>query len=197
MLNSLRSHSRPRHFFIRCAVAGLLAIATNGSPLAETSQRRADNPLPHQLREIAKWIAENSELPANFELPRISFMPRAQLASVRFGGFVAAERNFAASDQAAQTTSQREVLALYHNASKTIFLAKGWTGSGDKEISVLVHEMVHHLQNVGEVSYPCPQAREKPAYLMQAKWLEQHGLDLGKEFDIDDFTIAMTSMCGY
>jgi len=33
--------------------------------------------------------------------------------------------------------------------------------------------MVHDLQNVGGLKYACPQAREKPVYQAQDKWLAQ------------------------
>jgi hypothetical protein len=58
-----------------------------------------------------------------------------------------------------------------------------------------VHEMVHHLQNVGQLKYDCPAAREKPAYLAQNRWLRQFGLDLENEFQIDMFTIVAMSAC--
>jgi hypothetical protein len=195
MLFWLQILSTPRHFFIRCAVAGLLAIATNGSPLAETSQRRADIPSQHQLAEIVKWISENSDMPAIYESPHVSLVPPAQLAHMRYGVLLNGAGGKENGDHAAQTTNQREVIALYNNATKTIYLADNWSGANAKELSVLVHEMVHHLQNIGKVQYACPEAREKPAYLAQDKWLQRHGLSLEKEFDIDKFTLVMNSVC--
>jgi hypothetical protein len=58
-----------------------------------------------------------------------------------------------------------------------------------------VHEMVHHLQNVGGLKYPCPDAREKPAYLAQDRWLRRFGLDLETAFGIDLFTVLVRSAC--
>jgi hypothetical protein len=46
---------------------------------------------------------------------------------------------------------------------KTIYLPKNWTGSTPAELSVLVHEMVHHLQGATKTKYECPQAREQLA----------------------------------
>jgi hypothetical protein len=57
--------------------------------------------------------------------------------------------------------------------------------------------MVHHLQNVGGLKFVCPQAREKLAYLAQDKWLERFGLSLENEFDVDMFTVLITSACMY
>jgi hypothetical protein len=134
---------------------------------------------------------------AIYEPPHVSLVPSAQLARMRYGVLLSDAGGKGADDHAAQTTNQREVVALYNNTTKTIYLADNWSGADAKEISVLVHEMVHHLQNIGKVQYACPEAREKPAYLVQDKWLQQHGLDLEKEFEIDKFTLVMNSACAH
>ena len=97
-------------------------------------------------------------------------------------------------DPAVPAIQQREVVALY-DMTKTIFLPDAWTGTTAAEISVLVHEMVHHLQNLAGLKYDCPAAREKPAYLAQDRWLQQYGLDLDTEFQIDKFTLVVSSAC--
>ena len=40
-----------------------------------------------------------------------------------------------------------ETVAVYDDATRTIYLAEGWSGATRAELSVLVHEMVHHLQS--------------------------------------------------
>jgi predicted metalloprotease len=90
---------------------------------------------------------------------------------------------------------QREVVALYDNSTSTIYLPEGWTGASVAEQSVLVHEMVHHLQNIAGLKFACGGEREKPAYLAQDKWLKQHGLELEKEFEVDMFTVVALSAC--
>jgi hypothetical protein len=93
--------------------------------------------------------------------------------------------------------AQREVVALYNNNTRTILLPDDWVGTSPADQSVLVHEMVHHLQNLGKLKFDCLQAREKTAYLAQAKWLERFGLSLEKEFDVDMFTVLISSACMY
>ena len=80
---------------------------------------------------------------------------------------------------------------------KTIFLPEGWSGETPAEVSILVHEFVHHLQNEAGYSYECPAASEKLAYEAQQQWLNQFGLDLEHEFELDEFTIHVSSLCGY
>jgi predicted metalloprotease len=96
---------------------------------------------------------------------------------------------------AAPAVHQHEVVAIYNDITKTIFLPDAWTGTTAAEVSVLVHEMVHHLQNLAGLKYDCPAAREKPAYLAQDKWLQLYGLDLETEFQIDKFTLVVSSAC--
>ena len=96
---------------------------------------------------------------------------------------------------ATQNGYLREVVAIYDDSTRTIYLPLGWTGATARERSVLVHELVHHLQNLAGLKYACGGAREMPAYLAQRKWLDIHGLDLEKEFDVDMFTIVALSAC--
>jgi Domain of unknown function (DUF6647) len=84
---------------------------------------------------------------------------------------------------------------LYSNKSKTIFMRDGWTGKTPAELSILVHEMVHHLQNVGQLQFACPEEREELAYKAQDQWLGLFGHDLMHDFDMDGFTIAVKSKC--
>jgi hypothetical protein len=85
-------------------------------------------------------------------------------------------------------------VAVYEDLTATIYLADTWTGRTPAELSILVHEMVHHLQKIGALRYACAGAREKPAYEAQEKWLGLFGLDLETSFDVDPFTrLAMTA----
>ena len=78
-----------------------------------------------------------------------------------------------------------------------MFLPNGWTGATAAEQSILVHEVVHHRQNVAQLRFDCPMAREKMAYLAQDQWLERFGSSLEKEFEIDKFTLLISSACFY
>jgi hypothetical protein len=68
-------------------------------------------------------------------------------------------------------------------------------GGSSAEMSVLVHEMVHHLQNQVQLKYRCPQEREKLAYAAQDRWLSHVGTSLEKEFGIDPFTLLVKTNC--
>ncbi len=91
--------------------------------------------------------------------------------------------------------AQRDTLAVYDEATRTIYLPEGWRGASPAEVSVLVHEMVHHLQSLARVKFECPQEREKIAYMAQDRWLGLSGRSLEREFGIDPFTRLVRTGC--
>ena len=70
-----------------------------------------------------------------------------------------------------------------------------WTGGTPTELSILVHELVHHLKNVSRQRFACPAAREKQAYATQARWLGMFGEDLESAFGINDLALLVTTSC--
>lgn len=145
------------------------------------------------LDDIVDWLSSNFDLPANKDRPAIAFASRIELAKLRARELVSSQ-SFIGNDG---QLVQREVVALYDNHTRTILLPDDWGGTSPADQSVLVHEMVHHLQNLGKLKFDCLQGREKTAYLAQAKWLERFGLSLEKEFDVDMFTVLISSACMY
>lgn len=71
----------------------------------------------------------------------------------------------------------------------------GWTGKSPADVSVLVHEMVHHVQNVAGLKYACPEEREKPAYDAQNQWLALFGRKVTEEFELDPMTLLVRTNC--
>jgi hypothetical protein len=144
------------------------------------------------LTAIVVWLSANFGLPANFESPRIRFASPAELTFL-LKRSVGSE----AKNQIPTAEASSDIVSLYSNESKTIYLPDGWTGKTPAELSILVHEMVHHLQNVGELKFECPQAREELAYQAQDRWLHLFGRELEQEFELDEFSIVMKTRCFY
>jgi len=69
------------------------------------------------------------------------------------------------------------------------------TGRTPAELSVLVHEMVHHLQNQAGTTYECPAERERLAYEVQDKWLGLFGRNLEGEFEINGLALLISTSC--
>ena len=146
------------------------------------------------LDEIVSWLPSNFDLPAIKDRPAIEFASRTKLATMRadrahWQGFT--------QDEGIDRLAQRRVVAIYDNNSKTVFLPDDWIGKSPADQSILVHEMVHHLQNLAKLKFECPMAREKLAYMAQDKWLGRFGMSLENEFDVDKFTVLISSACMY
>jgi len=172
--------------------------ATSHAAIERGTAFRQDAGRPSQalLSEIVTWLSTNDDLPAIHDHPRIEFASQRKLAAMRYKNMLPEQwHEDSERDPAMQAVPAHNVVAIYNDRVRTIFLPDAWTGATPAELSVLVHEMVHHLQNLAGLTYECPAAREKPAYLAQDQWLKLHGLDLETEFEIDRFTLMVSSAC--
>ena len=181
------------------------ALITTMGPTAMVKAQPADRRLvvsesasggaavdPAVLAEIAAWLGESFQLPAS-DPPKMEFVSPTRIAVFRYRGFARSQSS--AVDDQAKLVAERETAAVYDDATRTIYLPNGWSGATPAETSVLVHEMVHHLQNGAQLKYECPQAREKLAYAAQHRWLERYGRSLESEFQIDPFTLLVRTRC--
>ena len=148
------------------------------------------------LTAMETWVSSQFDLPAIHEQPRIEFAPPAKIASLRFTELL--------SDPGAQvepnnpaSSAQHDTIAIYDDATRTMYLPDGWTGGTPAELSVLVHEVVHHFQNVLGLKHECPQEREKLAYIAQDRWLGLFGHSLADEFALDPFSLFVKTTCFY
>jgi len=150
------------------------------------------------MMAIVTWLSVNFGLAGTVDLPRVQRVSPERMVEVRLRAHGAGEamRSTAAWRREA-VAGAVDLEALYDDASRTIFLREDWTGTTPAEVSVLVHEMVHHLQNVGGLRYECAEARERLAYLAQGRWLAVSGRSLSKEFKLDPATLLVRTKCFY
>ena len=148
------------------------------------------------LDMIASWLRANFDLPAQGEPPHIALLPPAKLVALRYSRFtVQGERSLDGARPNASSSDTPGIYALYDDKRRTIYLREDWQGHSFTEVSVLVHEMVHHLQNLADMKFACLEERERLAYEAQGKWLAIFGKDLGEEFGIDLFTVIAKGLC--
>jgi hypothetical protein len=133
------------------------------------------------LSVIAVWLSVSFGLPHVGDHPDVRTLPPQALSEIRYGSV--------------DVTRRREVLAVYDDRKQTIYLSEGWVSHDPADVSILVHEMVHHLQSKAGLTFPCPAARERLAYEAQARWLALFGLTLQEEFSIDAMTLKVGSGC--
>jgi len=146
---------------------------------------------------IVIWISANYALPATFEHPRIERVASIEMAGLRYKGLLSAlqRETSAIQEQESSFEKRRDVVALYNDETSTIYLSDRWTGRTPAELSVLVHEMVHHLQNAAGTAYECPAERERLAYEAQDKWLGLFGRNLEAEFEINGLALLFSTSC--
>jgi hypothetical protein len=149
------------------------------------------------LTAIETWLSLQFDLPRAERHPRIEFARPDQIAALRYRGFLANSKNERPASAPSGEPAQSDTVAVYSDVDETIYLPEGWTGSTSTEQSVLVHEMVHHLQNLGGLKYECPQEREKLAYKAQDRWLSLFGHSLEHDFELDGFSLLVKTKCFY
>ena len=146
---------------------------------------------PALLGAMTNWLTVNFELAPPPAHPRLVQTPPERFAALRYGHLVDAARG------QAPAVPEDTTVALYLDAEQTIYLAAGWAGRTPAELSVLLHELVHHLQNLSGSKHECARAREKMAYAAQQRWLNLFGRDLESEFELDGFSLLAKTSCAY
>ena len=81
------------------------------------------------LTAIALWLSINFPLPANLNHPGIKFVSAAEMIAPLN------KNQLRRSDVSASEISS-DIVSLYSNESKTIFLLDGWTGKTPAELSM-------------------------------------------------------------
>lgn len=133
------------------------------------------------VHAIALWLSVTQGMPEMQAPPRVRLLEPRQVAAVRYGR--------------ADADNIEEVVAVYEPLTRTVILPDGWDPARPEDLSVLVHEMVHHLQRETGATHRCAEAGEAPAYEAQERWLGQFGTSLEIAFGIDGFTLAMRTGC--
>jgi hypothetical protein len=137
--------------------------------------------LPSTIDTIELWLAANFDLKPVVSPPDVMTVSASRLVEIRYGP--------------ASLVSPGDVMGAYDEASRIIYLSEGWTGRSREQLSVLVHEMVHHLQASANMRFACPAEREVLAYRAQDAWLRLFGMDLESAFGIDAATLLVATVC--
>jgi hypothetical protein len=172
------------------------------------TQKQSSGVLPPRalIKAVKYWLSFNFNLRTSYPDPHIELAAPEKIINLRYHGFlsdrprdiVVADQKVPASfDDTDMAHNRGQLIAVYDDEMKTIYLPKNWNGGTPAEISLLVHEMVHHLQGAIKTKYDCPQAREQLAYAAQEKWLALFGRSLKSEFEIDPLTLVVSTHCIY
>ena len=144
-----------RSYGVRVALTVALMLAP--PVLARAAQPEG---LFEHVDELVRWIAAHSSYPAELQrLPRIVFLSPDAIRH----GFSRASMGYSddtSSVRAAQTGG-------------TIYLPSTFTLGRDDYI--LLHELVHHLQDESGKPFECLAAREREAYALQTQFVLETG----------------------
>ena len=129
---------------------------------------------------LLAWLIAKTGLAAP-DVPPIMLVPKHRLVEIAYG---------------ANPPPLAAVSGLYDTKTSTIYLLDNWDGSQLLDRSELVHELVHHLQNVNKVPAPCFAAHERQAIHLQLEWLREQGVKDPYEFlNINELYVLLVSGC--
>jgi len=150
------------------------------------------------IATLIVWIAAKTGLAAP-EPPRIVFVPRHEITELYLGvsnGEQEPQAIVSNIKGARNPNDPAGVQALYVRADATIYLQKNWRPVELRNQSILLHELVHHVQRFNRVNSSCPGSLEKRAYDLQAAWLREHGIaDPYALMGPDQLTVAILTVC--
>lgn len=127
------------------------------------------------VTHLDRWLDDNTDLPRRDVPLRIRLVSRAKAAAL------------AGTHHAAFVETLR---GLYDADQQTIWLITPWSPRDPRDVSVLLHELVHHRQDTARHWY-CPQAQEPAAYGIQETWLASLGLTL----DYNRISVTLAAGC--
>ena len=115
---------------------------------------------PELVANLNQWLDAETEYETRMDRPRIELTSQEQ-----------AEELHGVADRSSGRTR-----GLYDDTTRTIYLTSPWSADDPYDVSILLHEMVHHRQAAQH--WYCPQAQEWRAYQIQAQWLEERAVEV-------------------
>lgn len=120
------------------------------------------------------------EIP-NFH-PRVSFVSANQLSLMKYNRHL-------------DEGHPLKVRALYLYGG-SIFLEENWDINSVADQSILLHELVHYMQDMNFLEYECDGDKERLAYYIQERWLlEEHGLIIYDAINLSPLAMVAAMMC--
>lgn len=116
--------------------------------------------LVQTLADLEDWLDINSPYPRRSDAPSIRFINRTDISKLT----------------GRKTRPGLNYRGFYDIDRAEIHIVKPWSTNNPRDVSVLLHELVHHRQQTTKHWY-CAGAQELPAYRLQEKWLAERGME--------------------
>ena len=131
------------------------------------------------LTALMIWLGANTSFDTNHDIPNVLFLSQTQMEQMFYKG----------NDKMPNTLH-----GLYDQESDTIILPDTWDRRKAWDLGVLLHEMVHYLQDQNNMDFNCTAEMERESWPIQQRYLkEQHDY----AWDYDGLWYAVISTCNY
>ena len=122
------------------------------------------------------WIGSNSHYNINVPVPTVIFMNEQEMNRVYYKG----------------REPIGELHGFYNLEKDVIILKNTWDRRNPWDLSILLHEVIHYVQDINEIQFQCNMEMEKLSWPLQQKYLiEVHGI----QWDYDGLWQMMVSNC--
>ena len=130
------------------------------------------------LTALMIWLGANTPLDTNHDIPKILFLSQDKMEKLYY--------------VQGQDSNPNKLHGLYDTDKDTIILLDTWDRRKPWDMGVLVHEMVHYLQDVNGIEFSCVNEMERDAWPIQKKYLkEMHDF----EWNYDELWYFVISTC--
>jgi len=123
------------------------------------------------------WIGAETDYNVNLPVPQVVKVSQTQLEEMYYGK---------------SKKNDFKLHALYSRKKDIIYLSDSWNMYNAFDRGVLLHELLHYVQDMNNVQYDCMGQLEAEVYPLQKKYLlEVHGV----KFEYDELFVKSLSFC--
>ena len=102
------------------------------------------------------WIGANTDYKTDVPLPVVEFKTQVEMESLYYG----------------ERKREGDLYGFYILKKNVIILPDTWDSARPFDLGLLVHEMIHYLQDVNEIQFQCVAEMEADAWPLQKQYLE-------------------------
>jgi len=102
------------------------------------------------------WIGANTDYNTDVPLPVVEFKTQVEMESLYYG----------------ERKREGDLYGFYNLKKNVIILPDTWDSARPFDLGLLVHEMIHYLQDVNEIQFQCVAEMEADAWPLQKQYLE-------------------------
>jgi hypothetical protein len=109
------------------------------------------------LTALMIWLGANSNFDVNMDPPRVIFLPQDQMEQLYYG----------------DREKYGELYAFYDTDRDVIILRDTWDRRKPWDMSILLHETIHYIQDQSNTVFACNAQMEKETWPLQQKYLQE------------------------